>query len=392
MKVLMIGPGEPTSQNSGLGIAAAELTNELQKILKITVIEPVANLPEDQKSNIVISHNSNVMVTKELSRVKISTTLNPYFYPTDNTILVKEEESKVKTMLTSYTKDVVNNGKKMNADLIYAHDWMSIDAGLELKNELKLPLVLHIHSLDYDRSTKVTDSWLFKLEQKGMETADAIIAVSNYHKNIMIDEYGITASKIHVIHWATHLPNVIKKKKKFNEKLIVFAGRLTEQKGPDKFIEIAKLVQEKDDNTRFVIAGTGDLLEHLVDSVIYQGLKGKLHFTGQISRLEMTELFGMADVFCMPSVSEPFGLIAIEAAAHEVPVVLSKQSGAAEVLPTAFTANFWDTKAFASQIHELIHDEALGIKSAKENKQKLKAHNWKTVANRIHIIFDKIAV
>ena len=397
MKVLMIGPGEPSTENSGLGVVAKNIAVKLSKKVELKVIHPVQSNAlisnEITTENIEVSNEyfTDEQVTKEISSIDIASDIPHYFYDGVVSESSKSESviSEVRSILNAYTSKILEKTKKLSFDIIYAHDWTSIPAAMALKKALGIPLVLHIHSLDYDRATTLTNSWVYDLEKEGLEAADSIIAVSRYHAGIMAENYKIDPAKINVIHHAINIPASVNKKPVFKEKLVVFVGRLTGQKGPEQFLNIAKLVHIKNINTRFVIAGSGDLMQELIESGINASLEGKFHFTGQLTQEKLFELYSMADVYCMPSVSEPFGLTAIEAAAFKVPIVLSKQSGAAEVLPASLVADYWDTKGFAGHVIKLLEDNALSESIVEQNLTELKKHNWNNVADQIIEIFNK---
>lgn len=394
MKILMIGPGEPSVHNSGLGVAAHNIAFHLSKKVDLKVVDPSVN-EVNQKTSI-----ENVSVTftdeeisKEISGLGNSSPLPHYFYY-EGALGAEDEErtlvktSKIRETLKQYTTQIIDQTEKESFEAIYAHDWTSIPAAIALKKKYNVPLVLHIHSLDYDRGSSITNSWVFDIEKEGLEEADVIIAVSDYHAAVIEEKYNIPKSKIRIVHHAVDIPAAFEKNSVFKEKLVVFVGRLTGQKGPEQFIKIAKLILNKNANTRFVMAGTGDLMKQLIESGINNELNGKFHFTGQLSPEKLVELYKMADVYCMPSVSEPFGLTAIEAAAYGVPVVLSKQSGAAEVLPGALLADYWDSETMASQVLSLLQNEKLCAQISEKNLLELSKYSWENVADEIVEIFN----
>ena len=398
MKVLMLGPGEPSIYNSGLGIATKHIKDNLPSDIDLTVIQPgtdqgitknARTISDEKVIETTTPLESKSVIEEEIKEIITQTNLNPYFYGTPSIAAstTKIEQNNIQKSLEEFSQKTIETASENSCDLVYAHDWMNIKAAITLKEKWSAPFILHIHSLDYDRATKITNSWVYKLEKEGMIQADLVIAVSEYHKSVMVEKYGIDPIKIHVVHLATEIPSKVDHQSKFAEKLIVFAGRLTEQKGPDKFIQIATKVHNENPDTRFVIAGSGELMEHLIESGIHHDLKGKLHFTGYISRDELFKLYAMADVYCMPSVSEPFGLSAIEAAAHDLPVVLSKQCGAAELLPASYLADFWDIDAFVDHILDILNDDDIAKKAAKKNISALSERSWRDVTQEITSIF-----
>jgi glycosyltransferase involved in cell wall biosynthesis len=201
--------------------------------------------------------------------------------------------------------------------------------------------------------------WIYKIEKKALLKADLIIPVSQYTGNIIHEFYKIPMGKIFPVHNGIEKVKPFKSEKNFPEKLILFLGRVTMQKGPEFFLEAATRILENNEKVRFVVAGKGDKLQEIIQSGAYAELGQKIHFTGFLNRSEVHYILSITDIFCMPSVSEPFGLTALEAAQFGIPVILSKRSGAAEVLSSALTVDFWDTEKIAELIQELLTDEKL---------------------------------
>lgn len=243
-----------------------------------------------------------------------------------------------------------------NFDLIHAHDWMTALAGLEIRKQTGKPLIFHTHSLTYDRAGPDERGWIYEIEKSILQSADLVIAVSHYCRQICLDHYDAPPAKVVVVHNGASPVRSFRSPKPFPEKLVVFLGRLTGQKGPASFLKIAQKVLETEKNTRFAIAGTGDQLRSLMAGAVRLGIQGNFHFTGFLNRKKVHELLSMADAYCMPSVSEPFGLSALEAAQFGVPAVLSIQSGVAEVLKSARTADCGDTDAMARHLRIILSE------------------------------------
>ncbi len=330
MKVLMLGPGEPSIFNSGLGVAVDQITRELSKKLDLQIIQ-AANEDVLQSDEGMIAFKKKqhafdeISVQQDLTVIDIKTNIPAYFYAnTTNQRAVVAVDSQIKKSLEDFTVQMLHAAHPLAFDLVYAHDWTTILTAIALKKEFNKPYILHIHSLDFDRTTTLSHSWIFELEREGMQLAEKVIAVSHYHAEVMRKHYGIDSNKIVVIHHGVgDLPKV-KKEKVFPEDLVLFAGRLTGQKGPAIFLEIAAMILAERPNTRFVMAGSGELLKQLIESGANSQLSGKFYFTGQLDQDKLFQLYQMSDLYCMPLVSEPFGLTAVEAAAFDLPVVLSK--------------------------------------------------------------------
>jgi len=275
-------------------------------------------------------------------------------------------------------------------DLIHAHDWMTYQAGVELKKLTGKPLVVHLHASQYDRAGPEAKGWIYEIERNGMQEADLVIPVSNYTASIVRDHYGIPEYKIATVHNGAEQIQSFKSEKKFPEKLVLFLGRLTDQKGPEFFLEIASLVLSSNPNVRFVMAGTGEKMRHLIETGAFKGLGGRFHFTGFLNKERVNTLLSMTDVYCMPSVSEPFGLSALEAAQFGIPAVISKQSGVAEILKAALKADFWDTELMAKHINDLLTDEGLHKKVVADADRDIKAATWDAAATRVLSLYQRV--
>ena len=401
LRVLMIGPGEQNALNSGLGLAAYYIANSLADKTDLILIQP-EDLENDHVNKEFIRHIKGIDVSKfndskliaDITKVNVRSSISPYFYPYIETISTDDSrpnDSEVKFELDLFTKNVVKESKKLDFDVIYAHDWTSVPAGIAIKEKTGKPLVVHMHSLDFDRNSKINQSWVHDIEEESFQKSDAIISVSNYTSEVIVDNYeGVKKNKVYTVYNGS-APIVRRKiKKVFKEKLVLFVGRLTGQKGPNIFMEIAEKVLKKYPNTRFVIAGDGHLMTDLINAAATKKIGSKFHFTGRIDRQQLEDLYSMADVYCMPSVSEPFGLTALEAASAGLPVVLSKQSGAAEVLSGALSADHWDTEAFVKHIISIFRRDVLRKKIIDKNYKDLKGLSWENTANQVLNVFDKI--
>ncbi len=243
-----------------------------------------------------------------------------------------------------YAQVAAEIAKSEEFDLIHAHDWLTYRAGIAAKRVSGKPLVVHIHATEYDRSGEHNrNDIVYGMEREGMMAADAVCAVSDLTRNIVIEKYGIPAHKVFTLHNAVvPTDKKVEREKNVDEKIVTFLGRVTFQKGPDYFVETAKRVLDKDPNVRFVLAGDGDMMQHVIERVAELGISDRFHFTGFLRGADIDKMFGMSDVYVMPSISEPFGISPLEAMRAKVPVVISKQSGVAEVLQHAIKVDFWD--------------------------------------------------
>lgn len=421
----MLGWEYPPFINGGLGVACAGLCNALADFAEITLIVP--KISNGQISNkykaIGLNHlEYEIFEQTEIEEVilesievhKIDVQLDPYTTvapPLDRKIskkqaalILRKKIDKVKNAMNFenlYGDDVIakvilyadlvkNLSKKLDFDIIHAHDWMTFLAGMEIKRKMKKPLVLHVHSLDYDRAGSDSRSWIFETEKKALNYADLVIPVSNYTGSILMSHYGITGEKIHTVYNGIEAEEIIRKEKSFPEKMVLFIGRLTGQKGPEYFLEIATRIHQKYKNVRFVIAGTGEKLINLLEDGAYRQIGDRVHFTGFLNREQIKDLLAIADVYCMPSVSEPFGLTALEAAQYEVPTVISERSGVAEVLTGSLKADFWDIDLMVRQITSLLSDDKLKEKVVEQNKLDLKSLTWQNAAKKVANAYQNI--
>ncbi len=276
-------------------------------------------------------------------------------------------------------------------DIIHAHDWMTYPAGIEAKRASGKPLVIHVHATEFDRTGHHVDQNLYNIERRGMDAADKIIAVSNRTKQIVTQHYGINPTKVSVVHNAVIQDDDRKTdyKRSLKEKVVLFLGRVTSQKGPSYFIEAARLVLDKIDNIRFVMAGNGDLLADMIKTTAAMGMQSHFHFTGFLKGDQLSHIFSITDLCVMPSVSEPFGIVPIEAMRHGLPVIVSKQSGVAEILPNAIKIDFWDTQMLADQIIDILSDEQGYRKMINQNFEDLKSIHWDNSAQKVIDIYKE---
>lgn len=280
---------------------------------------------------------------------------------------------------------------KNNFDIIHAHDWLAFPAGIAAKEISGKPLVVHVHATEFDRSGETVNQPVYDVERAGMEAADHVVAVSQLTKNIIVKKYGIPASKVTVLHNAVLDSSIIKSKyeKKVPEKIVTFLGRITFQKGPEYFVEAAKKVIERDPNVRFVMAGSGDLLNRMIHRVAELRMATRFHFTGFLKGNDVDHMYAISDVYVMPSVSEPFGIAPLEAVRHNTPVIISKQSGVAEVLRNAIKVDFWDVDAMADAIFALLHYDGISRMFKELGSEELKKLKWEHVAAKLVTVYEK---
>jgi len=423
MKTLMFGWEFPPHITGGLGTASFGLTKGLyQNGVDIIFVVPKAYGDEDESALRIVNASEirlpfedqkfREMLT-QIEYIEIGSNIIPYVNPE----LFIEEKEKISTYEKSsdvfseyyqfsgkYGKNLLEEvsrysliasvlGKEKDFDLIHAHDWLCYPAGVAAKISSGKPLVVHMHATEFDRSGENINKEVFGIEKYGMDNADMVIAVSNLTRDIVIEKYGISPDKVITVHNAVDFPESMGEvniKKNFDEKLVTFLGRITFQKGPEYFVEVAKKLIDKDDKIRFVMAGSGDMMQKIVKYAARLSITDKFHFTGFLKGPEIRKLFAMSDVFVMPSVSEPFGIVPLEAMQSNVPVVISKQSGVAEVLEHAIKVDFWDVDGMADAIYGLCHYSALSESFKKHGKVEVNNLKWINAAKKVKTIYESV--
>ncbi|TAH27284.1 MAG: glycosyltransferase family 1 protein [Cytophagales bacterium] len=420
IKVLMIGWEFPPIINGGLGVACYGLSKALSNKVDLTIILPKTDisfslnninfigLNNIDLNNIDIDNqnykyeefaNTIEIAAKEFSpypnaidKLKNEVLGNNISEATDSNNLFSGNDlygDNVMLRVYKFADYVAKIASSLEFDIIHCHDWMSFPAGIKIKKQSQKPLLIHIHSLEFDRSGIGSKNWVYEIEKEAIANADLIVPVSNYTGNIAIQNYEAQISKIYPVHNGTEFTAAFHQRKEFPEKLVLFLGRVTGQKGPQYFLEIASLVLKHYQNVRFVVAGTGDQLRDMIENGAYKNIGTKFHFTGFLTKDKVNQLLSMADVYCMPSVSEPFGLSALEAAQFGIPCVISKQSGVSEVLYGALKADYWDVEKMASHVISLLTNNALREALVKDAYQDLKSCSWEKASEKIVEIYHK---
>ncbi|MDX2286757.1 MAG: glycosyltransferase [Bacteroidia bacterium] len=292
--------------------------------------------------------------------------------------------------LLEYTQLAMQAAEALQFDVIHAHDWMTWPAALEIAAASGKPCVLHVHSLDYDRSGAEHAGFVRLLEQKALQLADRVVAVSRYTAGILSSVYGIGADRIRVVHNGIAPLEPFRLQAEFPEPLVSFVGRLTGQKGPEWFIQAARRVLERLPQVRFALAGNGDQADPLIRLAARAGIGRRVHFTGFLDPPAVRELLAMSSLFVMPSVSEPFGLSALEAAQMGVPCLISEQAGVAEALPHALRVLPQDPDAVAEQIIALLQDGALREAVVQGQLTDLQEYSWDRAARRMAGLYAEV--
>lgn len=427
MRVLMFGWEFPPHIAGGLGTASYGLTRGLaHNGVEVIFVVPKAYGDEDQRfARIVNASDVEALYSgeeytnelwKKVSFIQINSNLVPYSSPEEFSTLgetaVKDGEKKIRTgdawrerynfsgtYGTNLMEEVgryamvaaqVARDLEGQFDVIHAHDWLTYYAGIAAKTVSGKPLVVHVHATEFDRSGENVNPTVYAIERAGMETADRVITVSNLTRNIAITKYGINPDKVVTVHNAVRFAENSDEKTQrgLDDKIVTFLGRITYQKGPDYFVEAAAKVLKRVSNVRFVMAGSGDMMHHVVRRVAQLGISDKFHFTGFLKGPEVNRMFAMSDVYVMPSVSEPFGISPLEAMKSNVPVIISKQSGVAEILSYALKVDYWDVDAMADAIYALITYPALARMFSHKGFEEVTGLKWDTAAAKVKKVYE----
>lgn len=427
MRVLMFGWEFPPHITGGLGTACFGLTKGLVKHgADVIFVVPKAFGDETKEgfrlvnaSDVVLDF-SKVDMQEYMERIQfleIGSNLVPYLDPEQFESMVTSERLAGKTEnhsvfsnqyafsgrygpnlmeeVSRYALVASSIAASHTFDVIHAHDWLTYPAGIAAKKVSGKPLVVHVHATEFDRSGEHVNQPVYDIERQGMTEADLVITVSNLTRQIVIEKYGIPPDKVITVHNAVEPvdhPEMEGVTKHVKEKVVTFLGRVTYQKGPDYFVEAAYKVLKRDSNVRFVMAGSGDLLNRMIRRVAQLKIATKFHFTGFLEGPEVDTMFAMSDVYVMPSVSEPFGISPLEAMRSNVPVVISKQSGVAEVLQHALKVDFWDIDALADAIYGILHYDGLSKMFIRYGKVEVDNLIWENAAINILEVYNKAVI
>ena len=427
MKVLMFGWEFPPHIAGGLGTACEGIVKGLAyNGVETLFVMPSATGDEDQSATTIINASDVAVdtvsstVDEFLDKVKfvhIGTNMVPYANPEEFASLIEEERLRqTKDFSISYGQKYKFSGKygtnlmeevaryAMVAgtialqhagefDVIHAHDWLTYLAGIAAKELSGKPLVVHVHATSYDRGDEEhIDTRVLDIETRGMQAADKVVTVSDLTRNIVINKYHIDPAKVVTVHNAVDFSGRenLCVERGVKDKVVTFLGRITFQKGPEYFIEAAAKVLKRTENVRFVMAGSGDMMNRCIRHVARLGISDKFHFTGFLRGADVQKMFALSDVYIMPSVSEPFGISPLEAMRTNVPSIISKQSGAAEVLKYAFKVDFWDVDALADDIYALLQYPALSRFASGHGYDEVNDLKWNGATAKLKKVYESV--
>ena len=426
MRVLMFGWEFPPHISGGLGTASYGLTKGMATLddLEVIFVVPKAWGDEDQSIVRLVGANKVPVAYKRIyykgtrrpiEKIEISSKIIPYTDPEDFWRMVSSEISGHRLFIQTNRKGMVDFSGRYDRnlldeiykysivasviaeenefDIIHAHDWLTYPAGIAAMEVSGKPLVIHVHATDFDRSGGNVNPDVYRIEKSGMDAASKIITVSNLTRDIVINKYNIHPDKVETVYNAVEpidISNDIVIHKGFDEKVVTFLGRITLQKGPEYFIEAAYKVLKVMKNVRFVMAGSGDMMERMMRRAASLRITDRFHFTGFLKGRDVFTMLAMSDVYIMPSVSEPFGISPLEAMQSNVPVIISKQSGVAEILTHAVKTDFWDIDAMADAIYGILNYPALSSMFIKNGKEEVISLKWDNSARHVKDIYERI--
>lgn len=290
-----------------------------------------------------------------------------------------------------YTARILKYGPSLGCDIVHAHDWLTYPAGIVLKKQHNMKLVAHIHATEFDRSGGPGDQRIHNIEYGGLIDADSTIAVSKYTAQMIVDRYQAMPEKINIVHNAySLLPGAVTEKiRLFKDPMILFLGRITIQKGPDYMLGVAKQVLRRFPRARFVMSGTGDMFSRILRDSAAEGMKDNFLFTGFLNREQVERVLAAADIFVLPSVSEPFGIAPLEAMAYGAVAIVSKQSGVSEVINNAYKVDFWDVNKISEIILRLLENPEELNKMALAGRKEVLAIGWKEAAEKTRRVYEE---
>ena len=425
MRTFMLGWEFPPFISGGLGTACYGISKALDQLgVKITFVLPSANSAHPAEYVKMISAKDALqgkeIKTSQFKNVKfctIASSLRPYSSPDiyqrqsvsttlqrgKSTTNTSHEHSNCLDNADNYSGDLyaqVNRYAEKVAqiaaveefDIIHAHDWMTYPAGIAAASISHKPLVVQVHATEFDRSGEHVNQAIYDIERQGMHEADKVIAVSNYTKNIITGRYGISPDKVEVVYNGVENTNgaSVQKLPNKSDKIVLFLGRITMQKGPEYFIAAAKKVLEKINNVKFIMAGDGDMTHRMIEYAAWLGIGHRVFFTRFLRGADVDRAYQMADLYVMPSVSEPFGIAPLEALRHGVPVLISKQSGISETLKNALKVDFWDINQMANKMVAVLKHLPLSRTLRENGSIEIGKFRWEDSAAKVNKIYSEM--
>ncbi len=401
MKILMFGWEFPPFNSGGLGVACFGLTQALSNLgTEITFVLPKKIDARANFMKILFANNKKINLVEINSLLKAYQTSYSYINDFSNSN-DKNYGSTLISEVERYASVATEIATSTNFDIIHAHDWLSTLAGIKSKEVSGKPLITHIHATEIDRGGgKGVNPQVFSIEKKAVDYSDKVIAVSNLTKDILRNFYDADNSKVEVVHNGlikfeeknqnNNLYDGLKQYKENGYSIVLFVGRITLSKGPDYFIKAAQKVLQYNPKTMFIIAGSGDMEKKIIMDVAKAGISDKVLFAGFVRGAELSGLYALADLFVMPSVSEPFGLTALEALSEKTPILISKQSGVGEVVSNALRCDFWDVDDMTDKILGVIQFKSLKNQLGNLGRNEALGCTWDKAAQKTIKIYENL--
>lgn len=397
-RVLMFGWEFPPFNSGGLGVACLGLTRALSAAgIEVSFVMP-------KKMEIEAPWTRLLFADDGMASVHVfDSPLGPYL-SSKSYVLNRGEGSVYGPDLFAEVARYASFGGRVARqeafDVIYAHDWLSFGAGLAAKRASGKPLIVHVHATEFDRSGGGSvNQDIYEIERAGMRAADTVIAVSELTKRIIVERYGVPPEKVRVVYNGIDestsprhtgaLPR-LRAWKRAGTKIVLFLGRVTLQKGPDYFLRAAARVARKDPNVVFVLSGSGDMDAQMMTLAAELGISDRVFFTGFLHGSERDEMYAAADLFVMPSISEPFGIAPLEAMKAGTPVLISKQSGVSEVVKHALKADFWDTERMANYMLSVVSHPGLAETLVENGRREADNLTWTDAARKVSAIVGEL--
>lgn len=387
----MYGWEFPPKNQGGLGVACEGIVKGIiNHGINVHLVLPSAEGVSSRGFNVTdLSSGSKKISVKSSLKAYMDTA---QYFEYVSTLKNKQYGKDIFEEVERYKSLAGKLAEEIDHDIIHAHDWLTYPAAMEAKKISGKPFIAHIHATEIDRSGDNPHPVIFAIEKLAFENADRIIAVSEYTKRKIVQHYKIHGNKISVVHNA-----VAKEFKKLqtenfspDKKKVLFLGRITMQKGPEYYLYAAKKVLELEPETLFIMAGDGDMMARMIHLSIDLGIHKNVLFTGFLRGTDIDRAFQSADLFVAPSVSEPFGIVALESIKNGTPVLISKQSGVSEVIPNMLRVNFWDVDEMANKIVSALRYEPMSNDLKYLAKRDLEKLSWEKQGEKIKSIYHEI--
>jgi glycogen(starch) synthase len=403
MRVLMFGWEFPPHISGGLGTACYGLTKGLANHgVDVTFVIPRAGGKMGRcHVNLIAADSAKGLKVKHIDAMLVPyITSGAYNKEYKKSLNISGNKNSSKVYGSNLFQEVYRYSEKArhiaadtDFDVIHCHDWMTYPAGIKVKKDTNAPLVLHIHATEFDRTGDNPNQYVYEIERAGFHEADRIIAVSNFTKQRVVNHYGVPPEKVEVVHNAVEFTRGVPEEDfgiRKKDKVVLFLGRITLQKGPEYFLYAAQKVLEVMDNVKFVVAGSGDMEAFMIDKCVEMGLSDKFIFTGFLKGRDIDRAYRMADVYVLPSVSEPFGITPLEAMRNGTPVIISKQSGVSEVISHCLKVDFWDIHQLANMIAGVLQYGELHHCLKEHGIMEVTKFNWNEPAGKCIDVYNTV--